>query len=112
MIHKEVAEPSISAKFYRAVIQAVLLFGSETWVLFSPMTQRLEGVHVGFLRHVTKFKAKRLRYGSWQKVAANKVLQGSRTQPLQIYLGRRHATAVEWVALRPIFDVCARETGY
>ena len=27
------AELTVSAKFYRAVVQAVLLFGSETWVL-------------------------------------------------------------------------------
>ena len=59
-----------------------------------------------------KFKAKRLREGSWRKLAADKVLQGAGTQPLQTYLDRRYATVAEWVALRPIFDVRARERGY
>ena len=40
------------------------------------------------------------------------VLQGVGTQPLKTYVDRRQAAVVEWVALRNIFDVCARETGY
>ena len=50
-----------------------------------------------------------------QVVAAGgkkKVLQGARTQPLQTYVDRRQTTVAEWVNLRPIFDVCVRETGY
>ena len=27
-------------------------------------------------------------------------------------MDRRQATLAEWVAIRPIFDVCSRETGY
>ena len=43
---------------------------------------------------------------------AEKVLQGVRIQPLQIYLDRSQATVAEWVTVRPILDVCARYTGY
>ena len=74
-----------------AVIQAVLLFWVETWVLSVPMAQRLEGVHVGFLIQVTKLKEKRPKEGSWQKLAADKVLQGAETQQLQTYLDKRQA---------------------
>ena len=88
MLRREGAEPYVSANFYRAVIHAVLLFGADTWVLSAPMVQRLEGVHVGFLRQVNKLKAKRLRDGSWRKVAAEKLLQGAETQPLWTYLDR------------------------
>ena len=42
----------------------------------APMAQRLEGFHVGFLRHLKLLKANRLRDGSWRKVTAYKVLQG------------------------------------
>ena len=105
-------EPAISSKFYRAVIQAVILFVAETWVLLDPMEQRIEGVCVGFLRQVTKLKGKRLNDGLWRKVSANKVLQEVGKQPLQICLDRRHAIVTEWVALQPIFDVCVRDMGY
>ena len=95
-------------KKYHTVLQAVLLFGVETWVLLAPMTYRLEGVHVGFLQQVTKSKAKTLRDELWRKAATEKLLQGATTQPLQTYFDRRQAIVAEWVALRPIFDVCAR----
>ena len=39
-------------------------------MLLAPMAQMLEGVHVGFLKQVTKPKAKRLRDVLWQKAAA------------------------------------------
>ena len=45
--------PIISAKFCRAMVHAVLLFGSETWVLTASVMQNLEGVHMGFLQQVT-----------------------------------------------------------
>ena len=112
ILQREGVEPAVSTKFYRAVIQAVLLFGAETWVLLAPMTQRLEGFHVRLLRQMTKLKAKNLKEGLWRKVAAEKVLQGAGTQLIQNYLERRKATVAEWVALRSIFEVCARETGY
>ena len=40
------------------------------------------------------------------------MLQGVGTQPLQTYLDRSQAAVAEWVALRPIFDVCVMGTGY
>ena len=48
----------------------------------------------------------------WGDVAADKVLQGAFTQPLQTYLDRRQATVEKWKYLRPIFDICVREIGY
>ena len=28
------------------------------------------------------------------------------------YIGRRQTTVAKWVAIRPLFEVCAREIGY
>ena len=52
------AEPAVLEEFYRLVIQAVLFFVVETWLLLAPMPQRLDGFHVGFTRQVTMFNAK------------------------------------------------------
>ena len=40
------------------------------------------------------------------------MLQAEGTKPLQYYINRRQATVAEWVALRPILEVCEKETGY
>ena len=40
------------------------------------------------------------------------MLQAVGTKPLKTYIDKRKAKLVEWVALRPIFDICTKETGY
>ena len=37
LVRQEGADPRVVAMFYRAVVQAVLLYGSETWVLLAEM---------------------------------------------------------------------------
>ena len=65
-----------------------------------------------FLQQVKKSKSNWLRDRSWRKSAAKTVLQGAGKKPLRTYLDRRQEIVAEWVALRPIFYVCARETVY
>jgi hypothetical protein len=40
------AAPRVSAMFYKAVVQSVLLYGSKTWVLSKTVMARLEGFHI------------------------------------------------------------------
>ena len=92
ILWREGVDLDVLENFDSAVIQAVMFFWAETWVLSATMAQRLEGLHVGFLIRVKKLKAKRLKEGFWRKVAADKVLQGAGTQLLQTYLDMRQAT--------------------
>ena len=46
------------ASFLRAVVQAILLYGSETWVLSVSMAKRIEGTHTEFLIMFTEKRAK------------------------------------------------------
>ena len=47
---REGADPITLKKFYRAVVQAVLLFGAKTWVLSAAMLSMMEGLQLGFMR--------------------------------------------------------------
>ena len=40
------------------------------------------------------------------------VLPAPGINPIKTSIGKRQATVSEWVDLRPIFEVCAKETGY
>ncbi len=46
VLHCENAEPCIGAKFYKAVVQAILLYGSETWNLTKAALAWLEGFNI------------------------------------------------------------------
>ena len=98
--------------FYRVVVQSVLFFGAEIWVLTETMIQRLEVAHMIFLKQVTRKQETRRRDGSWRQVTSEAVIQVTGTQMLREYMYRRQATVAEWVAPRPIFYLCAIETGY
>ena len=74
------ADPNLFAKFYRTVVQAVLLFGADTWVLLEGMLENLEVVHVGFLRQVTGMEVRRLGDETWKKEGPYRVLQAAGTK--------------------------------
>ena len=90
--------------FYQAVVQVVLLFGSETWVLLSAMSRKLEGVHMGFLRQVMGKKYKQQRDGTCRSAAAAKALKEAGNKTLEAYIDKWQATVAEWLELIPILD--------
>ena len=72
----------------------------------------VESNHVGFLRQITGEWVIRKSDGSWETPAAEEVLRVVGMQSVVTYIGRRQAKVAQGVALRPILEVCARETGY
>ena len=64
--------------------------------------EKLKSVHVGFLRQVTRKKARREMCSSSRREDPDSVLQEAGTQPLQTYIDRRKMAMAEWMALRPI----------
>ena len=75
------------------------------------MPNKLKGVHVGLLQQETWMKSRRLGEETWTKEGTDRVIQVAGTKLLLEYIDKRQSTVAEWVALRPIFEVCAKETG-
>ena len=94
------------------ILYNITIFGAETLVLTAMMLQELEGVHVGFLPQVEGMTAQNLGVDTCQKEGAERVLKATGTKPLWEYIERRQAAVAEWVSLRPIFKVCAKDTGF
>ena len=49
MLLREGAEPRGAEMFYREVVQEILLYGSETWVLLAEIERKAERTHIRFL---------------------------------------------------------------
>ena len=98
--------------FYRTVVQEVLLYGSETWVLSASMERKVEGTHTGFLQQITGNHAGRLGDRTWEMPGAEGVWESAVTQSDMTYIGRRKATVEKWATLSPLVKVCTWETGY
>ena len=85
----------MSASFYRAVVQAIILYRSETWVLWESMAKRIEGTHMEFLRMITGKRAKKLGDGKWETPGVEGIQEASGNKPSRVYIERRKATMVQ-----------------
>ena len=67
---------------------------------------------MGLLRQIMGQMVVQREDKTWCQVSTEKVLEKAGHQSLRAYIDRSQATVAEWVALRPILEVCDRETGY
>ena len=93
----------MSEIFYRALVQAILLYGSYMCVLSESMAKRVEGTHTEFLRMITGKKVGRLGDWTWETPGAKVVQEAAGAQLARIYIERRQVTLAQWVELRPLF---------
>ena len=65
VLGREGADPNLSRAFYIAATQAVLLFGSETWVLTAWMEKALDSFQSRVARKITGRQPRQRKDGSW-----------------------------------------------
>ena len=73
LLRREGANPRLAEMFYRTVAKLVLLFGLETWVLLSVIERKVEGIHTGFMMHITGKQARRKADRIWVTLRAEVV---------------------------------------
>ena len=76
--------------FYRATVQSVLLFGSETWCLTPATLEGLEGFHVKAARRMTG-KLPVLAQGIWTYLKTSEVLAAAGLGSIKYYVRVRRA---------------------
>ena len=57
-------------------------------------------------------RANQLGDGTWGIPGAEGIREAAGTQSDRIYIEQWQTTVAQWVALRPLVEVCVRETGY
>ena len=96
---------------YQAVIQAILLFGSETWVTTPSMMKVLNGFHIRAAYRMSKlYKPKENDDGTWTYPATKDVLEELGLETIDHYIEKRRNSIAEYVATRPIFETCQEES--
>ena len=66
LLRREGAYPRVAEIFYRAVVQDILLYGSNTWVLSVEMEKDVEGAYMGFFRQITGKQLWRILDRTWE----------------------------------------------
>jgi hypothetical protein len=109
VLRSENALPPIAARFYQAIVQAILLYGSETWVISRTALTRLKGFHIrAAYRMAKRNKPKRSPGNVWQYPRLVDVLKECGMKTMEEYIHIRRQTIATYVATRPILAECRR----
>jgi hypothetical protein len=97
----------IAAKFYKAVVQAILLYGSETWNLTNLALARLKGFDLCTAYKMARMhRPKKGANGGWVYPKTADVLEECGMNTITMYTQSRRQTIAIYVATRPIFKAC------
>jgi hypothetical protein len=107
VLRSENVSPSVAARFYQAIIQAILLYGSELWVISWTAMARLEGFHIcATYKMAKKNRPKRGPNREWIYPRSEDVLKECRMKTMEEYILARRQTIAVYVATRLILDEC------
>ena len=105
ILRREGATPRILGIFFKAVVQQVLLFGAETWVV----TPKMERVLSAFLhraaRRLTGRKARREKDGDWHYPSLEGAMKEAGLTDIWTSILRRQNTVAQYIATRPFLDL-------
>ena len=107
---REGADPKVSEHYYKVVVQAVLLFGEETWVITPRMEQALDSFQHRVSRRITGRQPRRRRGGIWDYPPLAEAMGGEGFEGIRKYVTRMQNTVAQYILTRPIMNLCERST--
>jgi len=115
VLTREGADPRVCGMFYKAVVQSVLLYGCETWVITPQVLKVLEGFHHRVARRLSGKRPRFLpREDRWDYPPIEEALETAGLYSMRHYIDVRQNTLAENVATRPIMELCTeaeRQSG-
>jgi hypothetical protein len=106
ILRAENASPQDCGVFYIAIVQAVLLFGSETWKLSPLSLKSLEGFHIRAARCMAGKMPTKNPDGTWTYPSSRDVLKAVGLQTINHYIGARWETIACFIVDQPLFALC------
>jgi hypothetical protein len=108
VLRAENATARMCGMFYKATVQAVLLYGSETWSLSPTSVKQLEGFHIHATWQMSGMRPEKKPNGSWLYPRSKDVLEAAGLQTIAHYMDVRRQTVANFIVNRPIWELCVR----
>ena len=106
----EGANKILSQNLFKVVVQQVLLFGAETWVVTPIKERALNSFIHGAERHITGRQTRR----GWDRTRFYSSLEGAMKEvgftDVRTSINRRQNTVAQYIATRPLLDLCEGTT--
>ena len=104
------SNPKVLAVFYKVIIQSILLYGSESWVISNIMIQRLNAFHRRCARFITGRHIRMLDDETWIYPSTTKTLELADLLSIEDYIETRKLTVGGYVEGTDIFKECKEMT--
>ena len=88
------------------VVQAVLLYGSETWVVTPRAENALVGFHHRVVRRMAGTGPKIRLKRTWVYPPIGVAPETVGLEEIRVYITHRHNTVAQYIATCPIMDLC------
>ena len=88
-LEQEGAERRVSGNFFKAVVQQVLLFGADTWVMIPRIERALESFMHGAERRITGRQPQRGWYVKWYYPSLREAMQEAGFTDIHVSITRR-----------------------
>jgi len=108
VLQSEGVSPRVMGYFYKAIVQAVLLYGSESWTVSETIIKQFRSFHARVARYLCKRHIRLLPDGTWNCPPTAEVLRDAGLESIDEYIRRRRSTVREYIRGRPIYEACKR----
>jgi hypothetical protein len=96
--------------FYKAIVQSVLLYGSETWTPTRRMISLLECFHNQCARRITRRFIRQNADSTWTYPDTASTLEAAALFPITTYIARRRQSILPYATSRSIYRKCFRSS--
>lgn len=90
--------PKVATTIYKVVVQAVLLYGSETWVVTPSILTRLENFHRRCARHIMgqHIRPRDDGTGTWEYPSTREIFERTGLESMESYIAKRRENVKEY----------------
>ena len=79
-------KPKIVGMFYKAIVQAVLLYACETWVVTPRLLKALAAFHNRIARKIANMMPRKMEDDTWYYPPLEKALKKAGLHPIEVYI--------------------------
>ena len=110
ILSREGANKRVLENFFKAVVQQVLLFGAETWVVTPIMERALNSFMHGAARRITGRQPRRWWDGKWFYHSLEGAMKEAGFKDVRTSINVRQNTVAQYIATRPLLNLCEETT--
>ena len=99
ILRREGANKRVSGNFFKAVVQQLMLFGADTWVVAPRMERALNAFMHGAARRITGRQPRRVWDGKWLYPSLEGAMKESGFKNVRTSINRRQNTVAQYIAM-------------